>query len=231
MKVSQRSEDALVDFFKTGTRLTYDKNEIIIRQEDTPQGVFLIESGFVKSYDITKYGEENLLVIRKAGQMFPLLWTMTDERTDVFYQAMAPTVLYRVDRESYNKKIDKDPEFVKQVLNQVLTMYRIHSQRVLNLEYRSAAERVAYRLITMSDRFGVKHKLGLMIDAPIMHHDIAASINCSRETASREISKLEKKKLITSVNGRIIITDMQGLHSKIHQQTKLDKMLNIAKRK
>lgn len=225
--VKQRSnQEELTRFFKGGTRLTYSKGEIIIRPEDTPQGVFFIEEGFVKSYDITKYGEENLLVIRKSGQIFPILWTMTDERTDVFYQAMSDTVLYRVDRKAYNDKIDgNETEFIKSVLEQVLLMYKIHSDRVLNLEYRSAAERVAYRLLTLSRRFGKKTGKGTMIEAPIRHHDIASSVNCSRETASREISKLEKKGFVSSKSGYIVINDPKGLMEKIEQKRSLSDVI------
>ncbi len=197
--------------FRKGARVTYAKGETIIRPEDKPQGVFLIDEGFIKSYDITKYGEENLLVIRQAGQLFPVLWTMTLERTAVYYTAMSDVVLYRVDREVYLDKLENDPKFTKAVLEQVLTMYQIHSQRVLNLEYRTAPERIAFRVLTLADRFGAKTDGGIEIQAPIRHQDVAESVNCSRETASREIAKLHKRGLVGSNNGNIVVHDAYSL--------------------
>jgi CRP/FNR family transcriptional regulator len=227
MEKNLSSGNTLRRFFESGTRLSYERGATIIHQEDDPQGVFLILEGFVKSFDITKYGEENLLVIRESGQIFPILWTMTDERTDVFYEAMSNVVLYRVDLKSYRKQIDENQAFIRDVLDQVLTMYKIHSQRVLNLEYRSAHERVVYCLLTLADRFGVKAQKGIRINAPIRHQDIASSVNCSRETASRELSKLEKKKLICSDEGTIVLCDLRSLASIVGQQSKHDKTFNL----
>jgi hypothetical protein len=59
MLASERQVAALVGLFKGGTKLTYRKGEFIIRPGETPSAVFYIETGLVKAYNITKYGEEN----------------------------------------------------------------------------------------------------------------------------------------------------------------------------
>lgn len=202
----------LATLFKTGTKTIYKKGEIIIRPDAPPAGVYFIESGFIKSYDITKYGEENQLVVRGASQMFPIIWTMTNEQAAIYYEAMSDTVLYKMNRDVYLDKLENDPIFTKAVLEQVLTMYEIHSQRIMNLEYRTTPERIAYRLLTLADRFGQKHPMGILINAPIRRQDIAESVNCSRETASRELSKMHKRKLISkSDDGHIVLTKIDTL--------------------
>jgi CRP-like cAMP-binding protein len=55
----------LISLFKKGTKLTYKKGEFIIRPGDTPSHVYYIEEGLVKAYNISKYGEENMLIVRK----------------------------------------------------------------------------------------------------------------------------------------------------------------------
>jgi hypothetical protein len=75
MLASDKQARALVDIFHSGTKLTYKKGEFIIRPNETPSGVFYIEEGIVKAFDITKYGEENLLIIRKEQEVFPLIRT------------------------------------------------------------------------------------------------------------------------------------------------------------
>ena len=82
-------EQLLFDaFFKSHTRLQYKKGETIIRPEDDPSGIFLIEWGFIKAYTITKYGEENVLLVRGQGGIFPMIWLFTDEHRHVSYEAM-----------------------------------------------------------------------------------------------------------------------------------------------
>src|SRR4051812_14808441 len=64
-------------FLNHGAQYAYRKGEFIIRPGEIPSGVFYIESGLVKAYDITKYGEENMLIIRRQDEVFPLIWAIT----------------------------------------------------------------------------------------------------------------------------------------------------------
>ena len=79
MLASDKQVAALVGLFKSGTRLIYKRGEFIIRPGEAPGAVFYIEAGLVKAYNITKYGEENLLIVRKEHEIFPLIWALTGQ--------------------------------------------------------------------------------------------------------------------------------------------------------
>lgn len=204
-------QDAWHEAFKRGTRLAYNKGEFIIRPGEIPSGVFFIESGLVKAYDITKYGEENLLIIRKEHEIFPLIWAITGQERHIIYQTLSPTVVWRLSREDYVSYVDKTPEAANSLLHMTMEMYRIHSERIINLEYRSVRERLISFMLTMAGRFGVKTDEGTRIDVPLRQQDIASSINASRETTSRELSGLEKKGLIITNPQYVILKDMEKL--------------------
>lgn len=203
---------ALQEAFQRGRHLAFQKGEFIIRPGDTPRGVFLIETGLVKAYDITKYGEDNLLIVRQAGEVFPLIWAVTGQERSVIYQAITPTTLWRIDRKDFTSELE-NPENLAAVLDMTIEMYRLHSERIINLEYRSVRERLISFLLTMSQRFGKDHADGLMIDLPLRQQDIASSINSSRETTSRELSLLEKRGLVSSNPHHIILCDVDKLKS------------------
>ncbi len=202
---------ALEDSFRRGTRLTYHKGEFIIRPGETPTGVFFVESGLVKAYDITKYGEENLLIIRKSDEIFPLIWAVTGQDRDVIYQALIETVLWRVSREDFMAYLKNPEHALAPLLDMTLEMYRIHSERIINLEYRTVRERLISFLITMSNRFGEHTKEGIVMLVPLRQQDIASSINASRETTSRELSLLEKKGLIQTTQHFIVLKEYDKL--------------------
>lgn len=214
MLASKAQTDALVELFHQGTHLTYKKGEFIIRPGETPPGIFYIHSGLVKAYDITKYGEENLLIIRKGHEIFPLIWAITGQERHVIYEALAPTEVWRLDREHYLAFIEKHSEVLAPLLDMTVEMYRIHSERIINLEYRSVRERLISFLLTMSTRFGKQVEDGLEIQVPLKQQDIASSINASRETTSRELTSLERKQLINvSQQPFILIKDTDKLRS------------------
>lgn len=209
-----KKRELLDTFFKTHTRLQYKKGETIIRPEDEPSGVFLIEWGFVKAYTITKYGEENLLIVRSTGSVFPMIWAFTDEHRKVTYEAMEPTSLWRVSKNDYLAFLDKHAEILPVILDMAIEAYRLHSERVMTLSYRTARERIISFLLVGADRFGLEGKDGsITIHAPYKQSDIASSVNATRETTSREINALKKKGLLASQNGSIIIKDYEQLKS------------------
>ncbi|MCA9332592.1 Crp/Fnr family transcriptional regulator [Candidatus Saccharibacteria bacterium] len=213
MFASKSDVKSLAETFKTGTALTYKKGEFIIRPGEMPSAVFYIESGLVKAYNITKYGEENLLIVRKEREVFPLIWAITGKERNVIYQTLAPTKVYRLSRKDYLNFLDTSPEALATILDMTVEMYRIHSERIMNLGYRTVRERLVSFIYTMYKRFGKETKDGFVIDVPLRQQDIASSINASRETTGRELSYLTKKGIIGHKGNLILVPDIKKLQS------------------
>lgn len=202
----------LVDVFsKYGVRKTYRKGDFVIHPGEQPPGVFYIIQGLVKAYDISKYGEENLLIIRKQDEIFPLIWAITGQERQVVYQALAPTIALEITKQKFETEISKHPGALAPLLDMTVEMYRLHSERILNLEYRTVRERIISFLLTMSSRVGTPSGDGLLIEAPLRHQDIASSINATRETTSREVSALVKKGLISKDKSYYTLKDVAAL--------------------
>lgn len=211
MLATTKQTQTMIEAFKRGTCLKYKKGEYIIRPGETLSAVFYIESGIVKAYDITKYGEENLLSIRKSHEIFPLIWANTGEGRNVIYQVITPTVVYKLTREQYQKYVQSSPDSLVPIFDIALEMYRIHSERIMSLEYRTVRERLIAFLLVTAQRFGVKSDDGILLDIPLRQQDIASSINASRETTGRELSHLEQRKLIIVKRSLILLTDIEKL--------------------
>jgi CRP/FNR family transcriptional regulator, cyclic AMP receptor protein len=202
---------ALVNLFHGGTKLAFSKGEFIIRPGGTPPGVFYIEQGLVKAYDITKYGEENLLIIRKDGELLGITWAITGEDRNIIYTALAPTTVRLVSREAFMQFIRTSPASAVPILDMVVDMYRLHSERIMTLEYRTVRERLMSFLVTTSERFGKQTAHGTQITVPLKHQDIASSISATRETTSRALADMERKGMIISEQSYITLTDVKAL--------------------
>ncbi len=201
-----------VEFFRLhGVKQTFRKNDFIIRPGDSPPGVYYIYQGLVKAYDITKYNEENLLIIRKQDEIFPLIWAVTGNEHDIIYQALAATVTWQVSREVFMDFVQGRSDALTPLLDMTMEMYRLHGERILNLEYRTVRERIISFLLTMSQRFGKQTDDGLLIEVPLRHQDIASSINATRETTSRELSALERKGLLINKQSFTLLKDVAAL--------------------
>jgi CRP/FNR family transcriptional regulator len=187
------------------------RGQIIDRSEESPFHVYFIETGFVKAYAITKYGEENLMVIRKDSEVFPLIRTYTGLQRDIVYEAMGPSVVWRRESTDYLQFVDAHPQILPLMLDMAISMYLLHSMHLNSLEYRTVRERVISFLLILEHRFGRKTPTGVLIDAPIRRQDIASSVSATRETTSRVLASLSQKHLIASENGNILIPDPEEL--------------------
>ncbi len=214
MFTSNKQRQDLNNVFRGGTKLTFKKGEFVIHPGETPSGVFFIESGLVKAYDISKYGEENLLIIRKSNEIFPLIWAVTGQERNIIYQTLEETVVWRIPRSTFTKKVRDDATMLMPMLEMTLEMYRLHSEHILNLEYRTVRERLICFLINMSARFGTPTPEGkILIDVALKQQDIASSINASRETTSRELMRLERLGLIATTQSKITLLDIETLNA------------------
>lgn len=199
-------------FLDRGTQYNYRKGEFIIRPGENASGIFYIENGLVKAYDITKYGEENMLIVRKHGEMFPLIWAVTDQDRHIIYEAMVPTTLRLVKKEVFREFTDNNPQALTELLGMAVEMYRIHSERILNMGYRNVRERLVSFLLTTAGRFGSTTEEGyILLNIPLRHQDIGSSISASRETVGREFQVLERRGLVKTVDGYITLCDIDTL--------------------
>lgn len=201
-----------VEFFRrNGVEQTFRKGDYVIRPGDAPHGVFFIYEGLVKAYDITKYNEENLLIIRKQDEIFPLIWAITGNERHIIYQALASTTTFRVPRTVFLDFIKGSQDALTPLLDMTMEMYRMHGDRILTLEYRSVRERIISFLLNMGQRFGKETDEGLLIEVPLRHQDIASSVNATRETTSRELSAMERKGLLANKQSCILLKDPEAL--------------------
>ncbi len=152
--------------------------------------------------------------MRKEGEILGLTWGLTGSTRNIIYATLAPTELFRINLEQFNEFLDKNPRAAFPLMDMLVDMYRLHSERILNLEYRSVRERIISFLFTTSQRFGQNVQQGVLIDVPLRHQDIASSISATRETTSRELAVLERQGLIIR-NKQSIITlcDVNKLRS------------------
>jgi CRP-like cAMP-binding protein len=214
MLLSNDKMHCLTEYFEKGVRNVYKKGEIVIRPQDTPEHIYFIESGYVKAYSISKYGDENLLVIRHDGEIFPLIWTFTEDHRDVAYEALDQCVIWRQPKNDYLAFLASNPQATTAVLGLAMRAYRTYAEHVNTLEYRTVRERIVSFLLACTRRFGEKQADGtIRILAPLKQQDIASSINASRETTSRELSGLLRKGIIQTDDRHRVVTDPAKLSS------------------
>lgn len=221
--MNQTENTTLANFFMNGHSVHFSKGEIILAGDDQDPDIHYLSKGFVKIYSINDQGEEYVHIIYKAGDIFPFIWALKDIRRRVFYEALSSSVLWKIPKTDFLNYLKANTSPVSfSLTKQLAEQFNIYADRLDNLEYRSAYERVVHRLLFLAGRFGKKEPGGIVITAPITHKIIAQSINLARESVSREMEKLVSKGLIKTIDGHIVLIDVEKLSKEFSEPVSLD---------
>lgn len=154
-------------------------------------------------------------IIYGPGSIFPIIWAITGRLRQVFYESMDEVLVYRVTRDDFLTFTNTDPENTQAVLLHTIDMANANADRIDGLEYTHGYSRIVHQLIALASRHGEPLGGGVLIKAPVKHHDLASSTNCSRETVSREMGKLEKLGLVAHNDHLIVLTDIAKLQHEL----------------
>ena len=207
------------DFFeKKGLICDYREGDVLVDCGTVPTHVFLLVSGYVKASVMTPRGNEHVLIFYKPGEIFPARWAFTQIKGNAFYTAITPVLVRKVPKPIFTEYLLNNPQELLQAVEYTTRIMDVFVNRVNDMAHLTAYLKVIGRLLSLADRFGkvdVKGK-GILIEIPITRGDLASSVAMTRETVSREISKLEKADLIHYRNQLIYIPNICKLKSELN---------------
>lgn len=202
--------------FRRGQTLTFQKGAVIVGNNTSPKGVYYITGGYLKVYSISDAGDEYLHIILGKGEIFPMTYAYLGRNPEsLYFEAISECALQRISKDWFNWFLHADNELSFAMGQQLALQFQAYSDRLDNLEYKKASERIAYRLLFLAARFGREVDAGIMIEAPVTHDTFAHSINLARETVSRELERLERDKVIGRIKNHFVIKDGVKLSTKL----------------
>lgn len=198
-------------FYKQFVTRNYKKGEMLIRADDDPQGIFCLTKGYVRQYTISKNGFELTLHILKPISYFPMVWAVNGTPNIYYFEALTPVEVGRAPREDVVNFIKDKPTIIFELLSELIEDYAESLTRIEHLVFSDAYRRVISVLLYIAKHFGEIKNDGIIVTHRFTQQDIATLVGVARETASNELSKLEKKGLIKYVDHSMIFNSMDKL--------------------
>lgn len=207
----------ITSLFENSRKLLYNRGDTILRAGDIPSGVYFITSGWVKAYSLCNDGETNIIMSLGPGDIFPLSWALSESLRDVTFAALDTTTVLRASRGTFVERVAKDERISKALSLSLIDRLLQLENELDNLHYRSARERVVFRLLTLAESFGQRKGNQVILNMRVPNDYIARSSNMTRETASREMSRLTRKGLIRYIKGFMVIVSEEALKAEVRQ--------------
>lgn len=206
----------VVKTFESVKRTLHKKGDVLLRPYDETSFVHTVRAGLVKVYTMDSQGNENMVAIYGSGDMFPMGWIIQERHQNAYFQAMTDCEIATLPRDYFLSRIKSNPHVAFAVIQKLLEQIYVYAARANNLGLRYARERLAYRLLVLSARFGTPEPGSQSVSIPhITQQDLASTINVSRENVNREITRLEKMGIITYNRRAITIHDPAALRKEL----------------
>ncbi len=206
----------LMSFFDSHVQKRYERGDVVIYANEEPSGVYFVKEGYVKMSTISKEGTELTLNIFKPGSYFPLMWAIGGMDNEYDYGTLTHSSLIKVSKDELIAFIEDKPEVLMDLSRRTVIGLGGLVQRMRNLLYGNARERVVSSLVISAKRFGEKQKNGeVVIKLPLSHQDVGDLSSLTRETTSIEMKKLNNEGIISYKRRYVVILDMGRLEKEL----------------
>jgi CRP/FNR family transcriptional regulator, cyclic AMP receptor protein len=192
---------------------TFKTGEIIVHEEDNEhQTFFIIVSGSVHVTVLSSEGKQAILATLRSGEFFGEMAVLDGEPRSASVIAAEPCTLLMLYRKPFIEILQKYPKITIAMLVEMSHRLRRTNRHVNTLSMMSVFGRVAEVVLQLAKESGRKVGSVTVIDRRPTHQMIADMAGTSRETVSRVLSQLQKKRYLTIDRKRLVILDEAKLY-------------------
>lgn len=197
-------------FFATYPVRKFKKGEILIFASENPNNVYYLLDGNVRQYDVDFRGEEVVVNVFKPPAFFPMNYVINRQPNEYIYDAASNVSTHAAPVDDVLSFVRDNPDVLFDLLARVYSGIDGILRRQFYLMSSNANDRLIYELIIMSRRIGkaLSDKSYLV---NLTEAELASRVGLTRETVSRRLQAMKKRKLIQIENDGLVIVDIHAL--------------------
>lgn len=170
----------------------FNKNEVILLEEQTSEYMYLVYSGRVKAVMIDREGRESILAIHEKGDYFGEMALLDGKTSPATVVAMEPAVIGLIRKSDFEKYLSGHPAALKALVALLCSRLREAWSTLQILTSADAEHRIRAMLRHVGAHYGEDTGDGTLIRMKLTHQDLAHYAGVSRETVTRLLDRLKK---------------------------------------
>jgi len=186
---------------------------VLFVEGQTARGIFVLCSGVVKLSTASKEGKMLILKQAEAGEVLGLSAAISSTNYEMTAETACPCQLNFISRQDLMTLLQDESEVgvhaAVWLSREFQGAYRDIHDLVLA---RSSSGKLARLLLSCAPR-GMQQSRELHLRSCMTHEEMAQRIGSSRETVTRLLSELKKKRLIRLEGATLVIRDRTGLEA------------------
>lgn len=184
-----------------------ERDQLVIRQSEPGNSMFVILEGRVKVSLHGDDGKEVILSVLKAGDFFGEMSLLDGQPRSANVSTLEPTRLLVLERSALLQILKHEPEVGLTILAEMSRRLRVADQNIKSLALLDVYGRVARAIRVLCREEGKQAGTNVIIENRPTHQDLAARAGTSRETVSRIVGDLIRAGFITMDAKRLIVHD------------------------
>lgn len=186
----------------------FRKHEIVLREEDTNEYMYIILDGQVKVVQATEDGKEILLAIHKTHEFFGEVSLIDGKTAPATVQASEDSFIAFIAKKDFYALLSSQQKVLEKLLQILCSRLRDSWRRIYLLNFKHASDRVKTLFLSLSFENSIRTPEGIELNLKLTHQEIADMTGLTRESVTRVLDKLQKDaEIIVLKNKRICLTE------------------------
>ena len=186
---------------------------VLFVEGQTPRGIFILCSGNVKLSTTSKDGKMLILKQAEAGEVLGLSAVISGTNYEMTAETALPSQLNFIGRQDFMGLMQRESEVGMHAATWLSREFQGAYRDIHDLVLaRSSSGKLARLLLSCAPR-GAQPAQELRLRSAMTHEEMAQRIGSSRETVTRLLSDLKKKRLIRLEGAKLVIRDRTGLEA------------------
>lgn len=197
-------------------RRSFRRGEVVFHKGDPGTTMFLILQGQVKIISASESGDEALLAVVDAGEVFGELSLLDGQPRSASVVATEPTETLVLYREALLRIMQTSPEVAIDLLRVLCQRMRETDELVEDAVFLDVPARVAKKLLDLAGSYGEATPRGTRIRYRVTQQELATMVGASRESVNKQIRSFRGRGIIEVDRQRIVIVRPEELQRRIY---------------
>jgi len=189
--------------------LRLEAHRTVFSEGDAAEHVYNVTSGTVKLYKLLPDGRRQITGFLFAGDFVGL---SVNDKLAYTAETVTPVSLCRFPRKRLDSLMDEFPKLQRRLFSMASNELAAAQDQMLLLGRKSAREKIASFLLTLSRRAARRGQKENPVHLPMSRSDIADYLGLTTETVSRTFTQLKSSGAIRLLEGgKVDLSDRDGL--------------------
>lgn len=184
----------------------YKKKEIVFNEGNSPNYLYFLSKGKIKTFKSHEYGKELITNLYKEGDFFGYLALLEDNSYTDTAEALEDSEVCLIPKEDFFALIYNNLAVMKKFIKILSDNISEKEEQLVNLAYSSVRKRVAEALILLQNLYDNK-KENKSFSISISREDLANIVGTATESLIRTLSDFKAEKLVEIKGSNITIVD------------------------